>query len=154
MLEIKKILCPIAGTGETDMVLDAAVTMCKRFDAELTVLYVYPISVLELLKTRPHLVEEDALSAQVSERLESHAEEVLDQARAKVDVKAEFKAVVGQPGPLICTAASEGEFDLVVMGSRRHDALQRILLGTVSEHVLRHSCRPVLVVRNPEQEQK
>jgi nucleotide-binding universal stress UspA family protein len=54
---------------------------------------------------------------------------------------------VGQPGELIAKAASEGDFDLVMMGSHGHSALGNLVMGSVATQVLAHCSVPVLLVR-------
>lgn len=53
----------------------------------------------------------------------------------------------GDPGHTICEVAAEGGFDVVVVGSHGTGFLKRLLLGSVSHHVLHHAPCPVLVVR-------
>jgi nucleotide-binding universal stress UspA family protein len=55
--------------------------------------------------------------------------------------------VHGDPAIEICRVAEEGQFDLVVIGSHGSGFLKRVLLGSVSHHVLHHAPCPVLVVR-------
>lgn len=50
------------------------------------------------------------------------------------------------PGEGICRIAEDEKADLIVMGTRGMGALKRALLGSVSEHVIRHSTVPCLVV--------
>jgi nucleotide-binding universal stress UspA family protein len=54
---------------------------------------------------------------------------------------------VGQPGDVIAQVASEGKFDLVVMGSHGHGAAAGLLLGSVTQRVLAKCSVPVLIVR-------
>lgn len=54
---------------------------------------------------------------------------------------------VGPAGELIAKAASEGGFDLVVMGSHGHSALANLVMGSVATQVLAHCKVPVLLVR-------
>lgn len=149
MQEIKKILCPIAGTEESNRVLDSASMMALRFGAQLTVLNVAPLKIIHLMSEHGHLVEEeqDLLPQQVQERLELRSGEVLARAREHLaGIDAEFKRVIGHPGSVICDFAKEEGFDLIVVGNRKHNPLQGMVLGSVSDHVVQHSPCPVLVV--------
>uniref|UniRef100_A0A1I8JN84 Usp domain-containing protein n=1 Tax=Macrostomum lignano TaxID=282301 RepID=A0A1I8JN84_9PLAT len=59
--------------------------------------------------------------------------------------KFSFVNVSGEPGEAIVQAAEEHEADLVVMGSRGLGTLRRTFLGSVSDYVLHHAYRPVLI---------
>lgn len=64
-------------------------------------------------------------------------------------VKAEFLVWEGDPGDSIAAAAEAEQADLVVVGTRGRSGAERMLLGSVSDHVVRHAECPVLVVRPP-----
>lgn len=53
----------------------------------------------------------------------------------------------GVPGEVICEVAAEERADLIVVGSHGKGVIRRVLLGSVSYHVLHHAPCPVLVVR-------
>ncbi len=55
----------------------------------------------------------------------------------------------GDVAHAICDAARGLEVDAIVVGSHGRGGLGRSLLGSVSEHVVRHASCPVLVVREP-----
>lgn len=57
---------------------------------------------------------------------------------------------VGTPSNEIVKAAQEWPADLIVIGSHRRGAMQRALLGSVAETVMRHAPCPVVVVRAKE----
>src|SRR5690349_20905063 len=48
-------------------------------------------------------------------------------------------------GARLCAAAVEEDVDVLVVGSHGHGALTDVLLGSISNHVVHHSERPVLV---------
>jgi nucleotide-binding universal stress UspA family protein len=48
----------------------------------------------------------------------------------------------------ICAVATELGVDAIVIGSHARSGLGRLLLGSTSEHVVRHAPCPVLVVRD------
>ena len=74
---------------------------------------------------------------------EAHA---LDVGRA-LDLTGEVRVVTGEPGPVICETAAQVGADLVVVGSHGRGSVERVLLGSVSRHVLEHAPCPVLVHR-------
>lgn len=53
----------------------------------------------------------------------------------------------GEPGAEIIAAAGEAPVDLIVLGCRGHGQLHQLLLGSVSERVVRSAAVPVLIVR-------
>jgi nucleotide-binding universal stress UspA family protein len=61
------------------------------------------------------------------------------------------KAIIreGDPGLIIADYADEVHADLIVIPSHGYHGVQRLLLGSVAERVLRHANCPVLVLRRP-----
>jgi nucleotide-binding universal stress UspA family protein len=57
---------------------------------------------------------------------------------------------VGKPATEIVKAAQEWPADLIVIGSHGRGGVQRLLLGSVADGVMRHAKCPVLVVRSEE----
>jgi len=57
----------------------------------------------------------------------------------------------GQPSTEIINFAEKNDIDLIVMGTLGKTGLDRFLLGSVAEKVVRNSKVPVLVVRGGEQ---
>jgi nucleotide-binding universal stress UspA family protein len=60
----------------------------------------------------------------------------------------EHRVVEGASGQMIVHIADELDVDVIVMGSHGHGFLSRVLIGSVSEYVVRHTTRPVLVLRH------
>ena len=81
------------------------------------------------------------------ERGQSVVDQVCDASKAE-GVKA--KGVLGrssQVAEAIIAAAQKNKCDLIVMASHGRRGLNRILLGSETQHVLTHSSVPVLVLR-------
>ena len=73
----------------------------------------------------------------------------LDLARAALaghDVDAEYVAEVGDPADRLLAVADERDADLIVVGSREHGFLERLLVRPVEETVARRTDRDVLLV--------
>ena len=54
---------------------------------------------------------------------------------------------IGKPATKIVEAAKNWPADLIVIGSHGRGGVERLLLGSVAESVVRHASCPVLVVR-------
>ncbi|MFO0775387.1 MAG: universal stress protein [Nitrospiraceae bacterium] len=92
----------------------------------------------------PYLKKETA-------RLQAHARTVMRETKRALaggSVKAE---VVLAHGPIATEvlAHAKGANTLVVLGSRGLDALDRVMLGSVSTKVVHHAIGPVLIVKEP-----
>ena len=57
------------------------------------------------------------------------------------------RLLAGDPGQAIVSYARSAAFDLIVMGSSGRTGLERVLLGSVAEKVVKRAHCPVLVVR-------
>ena len=60
----------------------------------------------------------------------------------------EHRVVEGSAGPMICQVAEDLAPDVVVVGSHGRGFIKRVVIGSVSEHVVRHCHAPVLVIRH------
>jgi nucleotide-binding universal stress UspA family protein len=83
---------------------------------------------------------------QVRERRGAIAQALVERGR-DAGVPVSFLVWEGDPGDMIVSAAEAEHADMVVVGSHGRGAVGRLLLGSVSEHVVRHAPCPVLVVR-------
>ena len=95
----------------------------------------------------PHLVE---LMKEYEDERRSQLETVLASGSAALRGrvrKVSTTTLVGQAAPSILSEAAKQPSDLVVVGARGLGPVKRLLLGSVSESVLRHASCPVLIVR-------
>ena len=63
----------------------------------------------------------------------------------KVDAQCESK--VGHIAEAIAEAADNGNYDLLIMGTRGHSALSKLVMGSIATQVLAQSKVPVLLIR-------
>lgn len=89
----------------------------------------------------------DDLSDQIETTGDRAAKQVLDRtvAELELDDDVEIMAIVGRPGPAICELATELGATAIVIGSSGRSGLRRAMIGSTSDHVVRHATCPVVV---------
>ena len=141
MRPIRTILLATDLTAASREATDRAIDLSTRLEARLLV-----VNVLEKRRLS------GGGSHERVDQARSERETLLVKAvRAARDagVNAEFLLWEGDPGESIAAAAEAEHADLVVVGTRGRSGAERMLLGSVSDHVVRHAECPVLVVRPP-----
>ena len=83
---------------------------------------------------------------QVRTLREIAAQELVQRGR-RIGIAVSFLIWEGDPGEAIIEAARSERADLIVVGSHGRSGVGRFLIGSVSDHVVRHAPCPVLVVR-------
>lgn len=126
---------------------DAAIALARRFDARVTLLHAIPLSAFAVFSTgdAPGFDTAEMEEAVRAAAAKSGAAELTRLLASNVPV--DVATVDGPPPAEICAYAAAQGFDLIVIGSHGRTGLQRLLLGSVAERVVRHASVPVLVVR-------
>lgn len=133
------IVLPTDGSEGTENAVEHALELAEKFDAELHV-----INVVDVRNFYDGVNWEEVL-----EDVELKGEEIVEEIVQKAGergVGADQKVVRGIPHQEINDYAEEKDADLVVMGTHGREGLERMLLGSVTEKVLRTSETPVLTV--------
>ncbi len=71
----------------------------------------------------------------------------VEEAGKAAGVEVESLLLEGHPADKIVEFAEQNDIEMIVMGTLGKSGLDRFLLGSVAENVVRHSKTPVLVVR-------
>ena len=96
------------------------------------------------------LVTQEEFDEQQREAAE-YAAQALQSAAAALDLTdAPTTVLTGDPAAAICEHAEEVGAAAIVIGSRGNSGLKRAVLGSVSDHVLRHAPCPVIVTHPDE----
>ncbi len=79
-----------------------------------------------------------------------HALEAAEALFKSAGVDFEHEIGSGDPAPALIDIAENHQCDLIILGGSKQGALRSVLLGSVSEEVLKRSPVPVVVVKHPE----
>ncbi|MFL5686873.1 MAG: universal stress protein [Chloroflexota bacterium] len=133
---MKNILLAYDGGEPAKRALEVAIDLTKKFDARLSVVSVVPVR-----NGRSPIDPWDDRSVHAQELLEAR------QLLREAGVEAEMIEPAGDPAKEIEKITRAGNFDTVVIGSRGLGGLDRVLQGSVSEHVATHADATVIVAR-------
>ena len=146
MDEIKKILVATDGSKFTKEAVKKAISLAKMLDAELIGLYVVDISPIV-----PMTLDESSFP--MVGYLRDEGDGILKELGKKAEaagVRVKLLKKEGIPADEIIESARKEDVDLIVVGTLGRSALEKLLLGSVAEKVIRHAPCPVLVVREKE----
>lgn len=147
----RSILVPTDGSDCSQNAVEHALKLASLAGASVSFIYVqqdiYPLSMTEF----------DSYSL-YAEQLKGDLEKAGKVALEKAEASAKAAGVHcdcrqiehGIPADAICEAASG--YDLVVIGGHGRSGMKRLLLGSVSEQIIRHTSQPVLVVHCGEED--
>ncbi|MFB6105924.1 MAG: universal stress protein [Halobacteriaceae archaeon] len=134
------ILVPTDGSEGSERAVAEAIGLAQTFGATIHAVYVVDAASI------PSGID----ASMTYDALEEYGEEVLEDVAERAreaDVEVETEVVSGSPHAAIVDYAESHDVDLVVMGTHGRRGLDRYLLGSVTEKVVRTSPAPVLTVR-------
>jgi nucleotide-binding universal stress UspA family protein len=146
---MKRLLVAYDGSDASTKAIDMAV-QCSTHDDELVLLTVIPAALVESTFTNMLLptidlstvVTPGTFKEKAMENLGKIAKE-LEGKLSKVDVAVE----AGDPADEILLIAKKYDSDIILIGYKGYGKEGRFLLGSVTDKVVRHASRSVLVVR-------
>jgi nucleotide-binding universal stress UspA family protein len=144
-MTLRHILCPFDFSEVSTHALAQSGVLARATGARLTVLHVF-LSVMPTIG----LNALDTATAQVIEPddLQELREKVTAVCRSAIDAGVSVSIVIvgGAPAPTILEHAASNGVDLIVMGTHGASGFQHLILGSVTEKVLRKATCPVLTV--------
>jgi len=132
-LDVKNILCPVDFSTESKRALKNAIIMARRFNAELIVLSVYEMIYSDSLKLKLDWEEETEYIRLEHEREFNSFLEGFN----LTDLNWDREIMKGLPSEEILKAISLYNTDLLIMGTTGKSGLNRIVMGSVTEKVVR-----------------
>jgi len=143
---VQRILVAVDGSESSDKALEYAARTAKAEKADLTIL-----AVVEPEHPKVHTLPADetpSYDEKERERLKQVLKDDAQKVKAKsASVQVEMKLMFGIPVEEISRECREGEYNLVVVGSRGISGIKGIILGSVSKGVADTAPCPVLIVK-------
>jgi len=135
----RRMLIGYDGSPQSEKAVEIAFSLAHCIDS----------TVLVLAVARPPepatSVELEAVLDDAKEHYQEGFKKILEKARAH-DLNVETDMAVGHPGEQIIHRAEKDGIDLIILGRRGRSMISRMMLGSVSERVLRYAHCPVMVV--------
>lgn len=146
MLKIERILCPVDFSEFSARAYDYAHSLARHYQATLFILHVVRSITIDPGFFAAEMIDKvyaqqaaDA-KAQVAKLVEKQAGEA---------VRSQIIVQLGLAADSILSLAKDQDIDLIVMGTHGRRGLDRLIMGSTTERVLRKSRAPVLAVHEP-----
>ena len=143
MIDIKNILCPVDHSDCSKEALKYAVSFAIKDNSKLYLLHVIDICAYDesINAMTPQIPDDETLAQLKTKLLDCIPEEMRD------DMNVEALVVQGIPFVEIISTAKRNDVDMIVLGSHGRTGISHMMMGSVSEKVVRKAPCPVLTVR-------
>lgn len=135
--KLKKILVGCDFSPDASLAFDYGLSLAKEFKAELHLSHVIKPSFY-----KPGLQESKELRGRLERQLESM---IPEECHGWCNVK--INLLDGEPYVVLMNYAKEHDIDMIVLGIRGHTLLEKLLVGSTTDRLIRLSPIPVLAVR-------
>jgi nucleotide-binding universal stress UspA family protein len=153
MPEIKKVLFPTDFSEISNHALPYAIKMAKIFHAELIMLHAVTLYEHDPNDPNHQFPSLQSYCAELQQAADSRFQVCIEE-MGDVGVKIR-KAVIQGISPhaaILDYLKEEGAIGMIVMTTHGRSGLSHVLLGSVTENIIRYAPCPVLAVKNPEHE--
>jgi len=148
MNALRKILVPVDFSECSRVAVQHAALLAKSFGATIDLLFVWEAPAFVAPEAMVGAAGTTQTLAQLaSTQAETAMREFADSIRTEGTAIARTLVQQGDPARTIVELAESGDYDLIAMGTHGRSGFAHLLLGSVTEKVVRRSSRPVLTVR-------
>ena len=143
---MKKILVAVDFSAASLETVAWSLKLATQFDAQLVVLHV-----LHDPAEAPGFYSSKKAGKKVLRNMEEAASTMLDEfvgKHLKKWKKVDARIIPGLPSEQIVRLAEKEKVDLIIMGTHGRSGFQRLLIGSVTDKVIRSCTRPVLTVHS------
>lgn len=145
MIHIRRILCPTDFSDFSRHALDHAVAIAKWYESTITLLHVCTVVPVSAYAPGGGVVPSAMLTQQDREALLASMARFAE-GEGGTSVPVDFEIAEGHPATEIIAKANGMPADLLVLGTHGRSGFERLVLGSVTERILRKAACPVLSV--------
>ncbi len=147
VMQIKEILVPVDGSDNALRAVRFGLQLARGFSARVRLFYVFPLSSVEVIGMAGMSRDDiDQAAQSAAQRVFDKVHDAIAEYDGGTDVKVSDETSVGDPAEEIIRCTEDDDGVHVVLGRRGLSRIQTLLLGSVSEKVVRHAHGPVTVV--------
>lgn len=144
MPRYRHVLVAFDGSPEAQLALEHAIALAQNYRARLMlVAVVAPPPLLAWQAPGGMKAVHDSEQTELEGELRAAADRVPD------DLSVATRLLDGDPAREILRAARDGDYDVIVLGSRGRGRVTAALLGSVSNRVMHDAEVPVIVIHRP-----
>lgn len=140
----KNVLVGVDGSTEAEIALNKAIDIAKRNEANLVIAHVIDTTSFAIAETYGTTTVMESAKAYAEQLLEKYKVQAENEGIKNVQIVVEYgspKAIMVKKLPQQYTT------DLIVCGAVGMNAIERLLIGSVSSYITRHALCDVLVTR-------
>lgn len=153
MPEVKKVLFPTDFSELSNHALPYAIKMARIFDAELVMLHAVTLYEHDPNDPEHHFPSLESYCSELRKAADSSFQVCLEGiGNAGVKIRKAIVQGISPYAAILDFIKEEGGIGLVVMSTHGRSGLSHVLLGSVTENLLRYAPCPILVVKRPEHE--
>jgi nucleotide-binding universal stress UspA family protein len=147
MVDINRILCPVDFSEFSEHAFEHAVAIARWYKSAVTVLHVVDVRLQtpDVPPLAPIALAPTALTLTAHDQITSELQRLVA-AAAATDIAVETVVRDGRPDTVILELAAVLPADLLAMGTHGRSGFDRLVMGSVTEKVLRKAACPVLSV--------
>lgn len=147
MPQIKRILVPTDFSYTSDLAVEYAIDLARKFGASIHVLHVVEDVNFTTVYPDGFFAELPTLRAQLMSQAQSRIAETASRC-ATANVTVTTQVTDGRPTPVITEIAALRGTELIVMGTHGRGGVAHMVMGSVAERVVRTAPCPVFTVRD------
>ncbi|MCF6515780.1 universal stress protein [Lactobacillus sp. S2-2] len=139
----QNILVPVDGSYESELAFQKAMSIAKANDSKIILVHALDIRAFQNITSFDNSVEEE-MTTNSKKILEKYVDNAHKEGITKIEYLIEF----GSPKTIIARDIPEKEnIDLITIGATGLNAVERLLIGSLTEYVTKAAKCDVLVVR-------